>query len=260
MNTYIKFVFVPLISCLFSTILYAVSWPYFSESSNPILKSISSVPLSYSLVIKFVELELYFTTKHVYDTVLLIFISRIPWIYICCLIFSSPLWILLLLVVSDIYVLSVPFYLLSYHKYSLFGHKKAKKVNSIQFSQDCVLTILLSALISSIHSIFVYIVTKLTLVPLLSIYSETGHLIAPIPLPILLFAFFPLGFCIQKIILLFGPHKAFLYITFTLAWVTTTQLFLLVRGINFSIILISFAAFWSATVISFFAVILCFKS
>ncbi|KAG5440869.1 hypothetical protein PCK2_000024 [Pneumocystis canis] len=164
-------------------------------------------------------------TKHVYDTLFLIFIARIPWIYICCLMFSSPLWLLLLLVVSDIYVLSVPFYLLSYHKYSLFGHKRARKVSSIQFSQDLVLTILLSTLISSIHSIAVYIVTKLALIPLLSDYAKTEHLVAPIPLPILIFAFFPLGFCIQKSILLFGPHKAFLYITFTMAWFVADGVF-----------------------------------
>ncbi|KTW32807.1 uncharacterized protein T551_00292 [Pneumocystis jirovecii RU7] len=259
MNIYFKFVFILFISCLFSTILYAVSWPYFSESSNVILKSISSASLLYILVLKTVELLFYFKTKHVYDTVFLIFIARIPWMYICCLLFSSPLWILLLLVAADIYILSLPFYLLSYHQHNSLTNKKVKK-NPSRFNQDRVLTILLSLLVSSIYSIVIYIVSKLILVPLSLFYFNTQLLIAPIPLPVLIFFFFPLGFSIQKIVLSFGSLKAFLYITFATTWVTITYFFSFIEDVTLDAVLVSLTTFWLANLISLFAMVLCFKS
>ncbi|EMR10538.1 hypothetical protein PNEG_01246 [Pneumocystis murina B123] len=223
------------------------------------LKSFSNVPLSYLLAVKFVELMLYFMINYVYDIFLLIFISRVPWLYISFLIFPFPLWIMPFLLLFDIYSLFGPFYLISNERYALFRDKGILK-SSIRPKQDGVLSILLSALISSICSIIVYVVSKLSLIPLSSTYFETKHFIAPIPLPILMVTFFPLGFCIQKIILSLGPFKAYLYMILTMAWVTSSYLYLLIQNITFHAIWVSILTFWFSITVSFFFMILCAKS
>ncbi|QSL65407.1 hypothetical protein MERGE_002717 [Pneumocystis wakefieldiae] len=206
------------------------------------LKSFSNVPLSHLLAIKFVELVLYFMINYIYDIFLLVFISRVPWLYISFLVHPFPLWIILFLLLFDIYSLFGPFYLVSNERYALFRDKELLR-SSLRPKHDGVLSILLSALISSICSIIVYVVSKLSLIPLSSAYFSIKHFVAPIPLPILMVAFFPLGFCIQKIILSLGPFKAYLYMILTMAWVTSSYLYLLIRDITFHAIWVSVLTF-----------------
>ncbi|KTW31501.1 hypothetical protein T552_00143 [Pneumocystis carinii B80] len=259
MNIYLKLAFTSSFFCIFSTIVYIIFLPFSAKSLNPMLKSFSNVPLSLLLAVKFIEFILYFMINYVYDIFLLIFISRVPWLYISFLLFPFPLWIILILLFFDIYSLFGPFYLISNERYALFRDKGPFKC-PMRSKQDGVLGILLSALISSICSIIVYVVSKLSLIPLSSAYFETKHFIAPIPLPILMVAFFPLGFCIQKIILSLGPFKSYLYMILSMAWVTSSYLYLFIQNITFHAIWVSILTFWFSITISFLLMILCTKS
>lgn len=197
-------------SLVISGVLYGFAAPVLAPYLGPVARPLDQVPWYGIVLLRSVEIFGYIFTKNTNtkDIIMLSVISRTPYLTLLHNSFAIPIKALALTLLIDTISAIVSI--------RLFCHQiilTAKYPASLR--ADRTLKAILTAIAASFMSLFVYTGAKTFFPTFLITHFDAIRTVTPIPLPILIFGYMPIGYCLQELIDRYGFMQGAIT---TMAW------------------------------------------